>query len=152
MSRTSVPLERLAGCVRDVLAEKGIKVCGVYLTTGQQIAIDQPPGESMAWVRMIDITSAAAETENGTVCASQLLMSIEVGIAHCWELKEETLTVEEHLKHQVQMDDSMWALFKALACCPAWVPDKRTLSVARWQPIGPQGGTIGGAWLATVVV
>lgn len=151
--RIGGPLQRLTGCVKDSLRQAEITVCGVFLTTGQNVTIDAPPGESMSWVRLVDITVAQTETPSGTTCTTPWTVSVEVGITHCWPLQEDPLTVDQHLAAQVKVDDSMMALYKGIACCPDWLPTgKKGMTVVRWAPIGPQGGIVGGAWLLTFEV
>lgn len=151
-TRVTPVLTKLTACVQTELEAAEIAVCGVFYTSGQAIALDQPQGKSIAWVRLVNIAGTEPDG-TGAVCGAAWQLDVEVGIAHCWPLQENPLTDLQHLGVAVKVNDSMAALHKAIACCTTWHPKgRRTVTVTRWQPIGPQGGVIGGAWLLQVRV
>lgn len=144
-------LTGLAQCVKNELAAADIEVCDTFLVTGEAIAIDHM-GIGVAWVR--EVTTTITEVDGtSTACAQPWRVALEVAIVLCLPLQEEPLSVDQHLAMAVKVSDAKSALWKAIACCPTWRPaNKRTMSVTRWQPAGPTGGVVGGAWLLTVDV
>lgn len=110
----------------------------------------------MAWVRMAalypsDTTGAAkVTTEN---CGSLLGMDLEIGMMRSMPVLDDRgnppspQSLLDAAKQQINDAMTMW---RAVNCCPALDPTATILGT--YQPIGPQGGSGGGAYLISLTV
>jgi len=139
----------LADCVcTEVNAIAPTCWCG--MTAGTDVAWDYC-GEcdgghcGMAWVRLVGVTPydifPFPVIDPG--CARPLAALIEVGALRCIPTLADGAPLDEATMAEVtalQMAD-MWALRRAVLCC-----GYRDLALNVYDPLGPQGGCIGGVW------
>jgi hypothetical protein len=108
-------------------------------------------GNGMAWARLVSITEVQSQGQDpqASFCGSPLEAVIEVGILRCaLGLSESGMppTVEQHMEAARLAAADMAASLAAIRCCV----NKRDVRVLAWQPMGPDGGCVGGAWTAVV--
>lgn len=112
------------------------------------------------WARLIDMTPMQTSSGFGQVTASgqpcgpvMWRATIGVGVLRCAATVNEmgdappsaTLIAEALGTTRDQAD-----LGEALQCCLA--PQVASLVMQRWDPLGPDGGCVGGEWTFTVLV
>lgn len=147
-------LAALATCVCEQLTETGAGEpcwCGVYpgfevsLEYCETCATESPCG--MGWVRVAQVfpydTFPIATLDAN--CRKPLAWQIEVGATRCMPIPGDGEIVKPDAMFEVgllQQADAE-AMYRALMCC-----DAPQMVVERYQPFGPQGGCVGGVWLA----
>lgn len=80
-------------------------------------------------------------------CRHPLVWTVEVGALRCLPVLEdgEILSPDDmNMLAAEQMQDAH-ALYRALLCCEA-----PSVSLQGWQPLGPEGGCVGGMWTAYI--
>jgi hypothetical protein len=107
-------------------------------------------GNGMAWVRLVGIAEQqGANPAEFSYCGTPLEAVIEVGILRCALVigEDGSLPTEEEqlIAARVAAAD-MAASLSALRCCV----NKKDVRVLSWQPVGPEGGCVGGAWTAVL--
>jgi len=103
-----------------------------------------------AWVRLVGLYPMAQigtpQTEAGN-CGAGLGMDVEVGIMRCITVGDgrgNPPTPEQYLAAtQLQITDAL-IMRTAIECCPA-LPSRDTI-LGLYQPLGPEGGLVGGLW------
>jgi hypothetical protein len=110
----------------------------------------------MAWVRMASIypsnSVGAAVTTPGN-CAYGMGMDVEMGITRCMSVGDEQgnppPAAEMLAAAELQMADA-YIMQRALYCCDA-IPAKDVI-LGLYQPLGPEGGLIGGLFTMSMGV
>lgn len=151
----AMALVDLADCVCAELADSGAGPtcwCGLYpgATVSWEYCGECQGGLcGMGYVRLAGVFPyetfplAALDAR----CVLPLAWAIEVGSLRCFPQTEEgvadPVTMAETSLNQVLDARAIW---KAVKCCGMEV------SVESWRPVGPQGGCVGGFWLAYLAV
>lgn len=144
-------MTKLAGCLCSKLTDFGFDTCFCGVVTGD--ATDLTPVSEdgdMGWVRLVGLTPAQEEIA-GQLCAVRLVANFEVGVASCYPIREEALSVDEQLHISDVAMAGMQAALQAILCCD-WTPNGRSMILGEFIPLGPEGGVIGGAWNVSVEV
>jgi hypothetical protein len=154
--RIALALVDLADCVCAELAETGAGAtcwCGLY------------PGASVSWDYCTECSGGACgmgyvrfagvfpydSFPVPTVdfhCAKPTAYALEVGALRCMpqpgdgELADPTTMIEVSLGQLMDAE----ALYRALKCCGL------DIAVERYQPVGPEGGCVGGFWTAYLAI
>lgn len=127
--------------------------CGVL--SGAALIADycnpESEGNGMAYVRLLGISPLGSGNPSApTVCAPPLEAVIEVGILRCAPMLADDGSppdMQQQLATARLAAADMAAALSAITCC---LPDSRDVSVQGWQPVGPDGGCVGGAWTAVL--
>lgn len=143
----------LVTCVCNELTTTGAGPtcwCGVYPGTAVSWEFCEGCDNGtcgMGWVRPSSIfpysTFPLAILESG--CRAPLAWSVEVGALRCLpttadgQLPSPDVLLESAAE---QLADA-YALYRALRCC-----DNVEIAAETWNPLGPEGGCIGGYWTA----
>jgi len=154
-------LEALAACLCAQIEDpdNGVpKVCYCGVVPG-----DQPPAAyagdckvacGMAWVRLATLypaTGVGVADSRPSRCTPALGIDVEVGILRCMSVGDERGNLpsarEQRDAVDLQMADSV-VMLKALLCCEAF--DSDVVIVGQYQPLGPQGGLVGGMFQASM--
>lgn len=154
-------LEALAACLCAEIQdpENGVPdVCYCGVVPG-----DQPPAMyagnckvkcGMAWVRLATLYPATGIGVADTAlikCNPTIGADVEVGMLRCISVGDDrgNLPSAEEQRDAValQMADAI-VMLKALLCCEAF-PSEGVV-VGQYQPLGPQGGLVGGLFQASV--
>lgn len=154
-------LEALAACLCAEIEDPangvpGVCFCGV-------VPGDQPPAVysgncsdacGMAWVRLVTMypaTGVGIAESRPIRCDPALGVDVEVGMLRCMSVGDERGNLpsleEQHDAVALQMADSM-VMLKALLCCDAF--GSEVVIVGQYQPVGPQGGLVGGVFVASM--
>lgn len=132
--------------------------CFVGVLPGAEVALDycQECGKScgMAWVRLAPIREEVPEFGGGySTCASTFAVDVEMGMVRCHQTTDEDgspMPMDYQLeKARAQMAE-MAAMLRVLLCSPT--AGRFDKIMRGYTPIGPSGGCVGGAWLATFQV
>jgi hypothetical protein len=139
----------LSACVCEVLEERGLLpddcFCGIL--PGSQVSYDYPNG--MAWVRLTNAFPSnnfpVQETTLRGSCTAPLAAELEIGMLHCAPMMSSTGIVpgvaDQYEATRLQIA-TMAALRTAITCCT----DDFLLILGEYNPIGPEGGLVGGSW------
>lgn len=143
--------EILATVVELVAAQGWEPLCMVEVVPGQQVALDYCDrcDSGMAWGRVADITAVLDEAGGGSACATAWNVSIEVGMvrgAPIMHADGEPPTPEEQAEAADRQRIETDLIFQALTCTDL-TADVRVQPLI-YTPIGPDGGCVGGAWVA----
>lgn len=152
-------LIELAACVCRLLAEDGNGApCWCGVTLGASATWDgcgecADGGCGMGWVRLVGAvpysTFPVEEQEflAATKCGTYTAYAIEVGALRCMPQNEDgqPLDTGTTLDLAVNQTRDMMALRSAILCCTGWDPEWPVL-LGAWEPLGPDGGCVGGSW------
>lgn len=149
----------LAACIQTTFTEDGRPgVCFNGVVPGDGMAADWagdcgdgPCG--MTWVRPALIypsSTIGVQDQNPGNCGAGLGLDIEVGVLRCTNVFVEDAEIEqaESLETSLTLMADMLSLRKAIMCCTA-LPTKEII-LGAWQPMGPLGLMVGGAWTVYV--
>lgn len=153
---------RLAECLCGELAEAGgPETCFCGVLAGDTVTMDycSPCGGGrcgMAWVRIASVLPLAAVGFNvnfavSEKCAPALAGVFEVGVLRCaptFAPGGELPSLADQLAAAELQASDMGAAGRAASCC--FAKDGRFVTVGSWNPIGPVGDCLGGAWTVTV--
>lgn len=143
-------LTAMRDCLCDAITEAGpgreVCFCGILAggTTVQDYA-----DRGQAWVRLVSsYPSDNFPNPSGALakCYTPPAWQVEVGILRCAALSDDrgnppTLARQQYVA-EVQIAD-MDLIRRAIACC---VGKDYDYALGTYQPIGPIGGVVGGAW------
>jgi len=145
-------LIELSQCVCDEVEAAGLMgdLCFCGLVGGATTtSVIGPNGEGSAWVRLVNAypstTFPALTQAVNTSCTAPLAAEIEVGITTCApqpRTSTSNIRPEDWLNTVRKQMAGMAALRRAIECC---FPDEDKV-LGQWNPIGPQGGEVGGFW------
>jgi hypothetical protein len=148
-------LDELVECLRQQIDEAGQEApCFLTPLPGADVAMDycgQCDG-GMAWVRMQRV---AYPDEVVPGMSKALNVVVEMGwISGAPPMVETTdgfelPTADEQRAAMLAQMDQMDLMLRALTCCPlssGWRVD-----LGGYEPVGPQGGCVGGIWTATLL-
>jgi len=146
-------LFNLVDCLCTELTENGAGPtcwCGIYPGAAVSLEYCNPCGNDacgMGWVRVMGTTPSdtfPVPTLDPT-CRKELAWMVEVGAARCIPVPEdgEIPSPAEMLEVAVGQMQDQWAIYRALMCCGA-----PSVVTQQWLPIGPDGGCVGGYWVA----
>jgi hypothetical protein len=141
-------LVKLVGCISEQIEKCEIDLCYLGIQSGQIADLTAVMGDgTMAWVRLSTITPIS-DTQR---CAISLQAQVEVGFATCYPIDEsgEAHTSQEDFALADKCMALQGALLRAVACCD-WADSRRAVTIVNFQPLGPQGGVVGGTWLTTL--
>lgn len=163
-------LERLRDCLCDQLSSGDPTVddppcrCGIVI--GEQVAWDecccrqQEDGTvccGEAWVRAVSLypsTNFPTPDSQAPLCTSGLFAAVvELGVLRCAPSPDDqgnppSVEDVEATARQVLVDSK--AMRTAAKCC--FPSDQRDVLIGAWQPVGPEGGCVGGTLTITVRV
>ena len=108
----------------------------------------------MAWVRLVNMVEMpiSIPTASGVVpsrCNTPLAAVVEVGIIRGFvpvDDQGEPRSQEDWNEAAALTFSDMSVALDAIRCCY----NDTEVSIGQWQPIGPEGGCVGGAWTVTV--
>lgn len=117
-------------------------------------AVEDADGCGQAWVRLLtgypsSSVGVADVTPNN--CTKGFGFDIEIGITRCFPIEEKggILPADVVLAAvQLQIAD-MLVMQQAIVCCDF---DSENTVMGQYQPIGPEGGVVGGTWVVSVLV
>lgn len=151
-------LTELASCLCQQITDSGLpEPCFCAILPGAEVAFDYcEPCEGgacgQAWVRLDSLYPSAvfpAPDVEGT-CASLLAISVQVGIVRCAPVAGDDGgppgLADQLDTAQLQVADAL-AIRRAVLCCGLSL--HREHALGPYQPVGPLGGCVGGAWTAT---
>lgn len=156
---TFTVLEELATCMCAQFIAAGLPphcFCGVV--PGQEAAYDYA-GDcdiacGMAWVRLITSYPSvivATPYDQPNNCGAMLGIEVEMGSVRCVPGLDNSgnppAPADLLASAQLQSADMM-AMRRAIACCSG----SRDFLVGSYQPIGPEGGLVGGFWSIAIQV
>lgn len=128
--------------------------CWVGILPGSAVALDycSECGTKcgMAWVRLASIREEPSELNGGFAsCSSEFVVNVEMGMVRCHKTSDDRGNpmpmAYQHDKAQSQMAE-MAAMKRVLLCSDDAARLDKLLGT--YQPIGPEGGCVGGAWTA----
>ena len=143
----------LSECVCNELATTGAGPmcwCGIY--PGAQVSLEYCEECSdglcgMGWVRLVTANPSTSFPipEVQPNCRAEVAWMIEVGAVRCIPSPEDGAIppAEDMAMYAADQMQDAHALYRALLCCEA-----PSMLVQSWTPIGPDGGCLGGTWLA----
>ena len=147
-------LIRLRDCLCATLDDWGLpEPCFCGVVAGAAVPIDYTGSctgkQGMAWVRLASVAPMVVYSDTGSPiqCSMPLTATIEVGVvrlAPTLNSRGEPPTVEQQLVAAELTTNDMSAAHSAIACC--FAPNSRDVRVLTWNPMGPEGGAVGGAW------
>lgn len=153
-------LALLAECVcAELVATGGGPTCwcGVWPTGQVPLEFCQgcdSGGCGMAWVSLAQVfpysTYPVGIGAESAVCASPIAAQVFVGVVRCMPVADERGNLpppEAFADVNDTVVADMLALRTAISCCG--IEDIR---LGQWDPIGPQGGCVGGRWTIFVDV
>lgn len=153
-------LTDLAACLCAQIEEDGLPptcFCGVI---PGDVAVGDYAGDcdvscGMAWVRLITsypATGVGAADETAGNCSASLGVDIEVGIMRCMDVHEDgtPLSAEELLEVARLQTADMMAMWRAVFCCNSL--SNKDFILNAYQPLGPMGGLVGGAFVLRTVL
>lgn len=113
--------------------------------------------EGQVWVRLISLTPSGnpANSRNQLTPCGVLMWTatIGVGVLRCAATLDDAGNAPSPAllnADTLQMTQDMINIAEALQCCLA--PQLGKLSMTRWDPLGPNGGCVGGEWVATLLI
>jgi len=146
-------LAALSECLCTQLSETGAgEPCWCGVVPGFLVSLEycdncaeNPCG--MGWVRAAGVfpyDTFPISTLDAN-CAKPLAWQIEVGAVRCMPIPAdgEILKPEQMIEVALNQAADTEAMYRALMCC-----DAPQMTVERYQPIGPEGGCVGGFWIA----
>lgn len=153
-------LQELADCLCAQVAEDGLPgLCFCGVVPGEAAAADYISDRcddcGMAWVRLVSIYPTAgvgiADTTIGN-CNKELGFDVEIGIMRCFSVGDAQGNPPS--PNEVREAAALAALdaetmVRAVACCPAI--NSKSYVMGNYQPLGPQGGVVGGVWTLSLV-
>jgi hypothetical protein len=102
-------------------------------------------GDGLLWVR---VTGIAPNTINGSCCTDFLRVSLAIGVLRCTPVMDDEGCPPDPDEQtaQAQMlladQDVLLSTLETLYCSKG----PPSLATARWTPLGPEGGVVGGEW------
>lgn len=115
---------------------------------------DDEGGCGQAWVRLVNaypsVSVGVAELTPGN-CTKAFGYDLEIGILRCSPIEEKggAMDPAEMLATtQLQIAD-MLTMQQAIMCCTAFETDDFVMGT--YQPIGPEGGVVGGIWPVSIM-
>jgi hypothetical protein len=126
-----------------------------YLAPGNAIAWDDCCNGQL-WVRLVSLDSLTFAKMGATAvdpCGLTWTATIGLGILRCSSTisdRGEIASAEVVSMETLQMLADEAALCEAIYCCDALPLNK--FVVTRWDPLGPEGGCVGGEWTMTMQV
>jgi len=109
----------------------------------------------VAWVRIAATypsQTVGVAYQNVGNCSSGIGYDIEVGVVreHSDYYEADTIDADDSAAIVQWQVDDMEAVRRAIVCCDSL--DEKDFILGMYQPIGPQGGLVGGAWMVHVSV
>jgi hypothetical protein len=150
---------QLASCLCRELADAGgPEPCFCGILPGDNVAFDYCSpcaGDrcGMAWVRLAGVVPMQNETFGFITpnrCAPVLMGVFEVGVLRCAPTMLEDgspPTMADQLDAATLQASDMAAACRAAACC---FGNERAVTLGAWNPVGPDGGCLGGSWAVTI--
>lgn len=149
-------LADLLSCLCDAVENHGAgPVCWCGVQPGADVAWDfcGDCGDTcgMAYIKFVEAFPSAVfpvPDDGETGCRSPLAYSLEIGVLRCLPVGPdgEPLTTGEALDATLATVLDMEAVRRAVECCFGGA----LVALQRWEPSGPSGGCVGGAWTLVV--
>jgi hypothetical protein len=126
-----------------------------FVAPGSQIAWDDCC-DGQLWVRVTQLNTQDVNVRGQKLgsapcdpCGLEYAVGIEIGVLRCSSTVTDQGTIaspavmtDEAL--QVLTDEAQ--LSEAAQCCIRSLPGVKNLVMVRWDPLGPEGGCVGGVW------
>jgi hypothetical protein len=143
-------LDALATCLCQEVIRAGIpSLCFCGVVAGQ-VAFDVTDDDrGMAWVRVVQAypsTSFPQPAIGVRSCLAPLVAELEIGLVHCFPASKDPETVpteQDQWDAAMLQQADMMVLYRAIQCCYGKFDE---YAVGIYQPIGPDGGWVGGTW------
>lgn len=142
----------LAACLcAEVTDDEGSSLCFCGVMAGDAVYDFAGIGEcgdgkcGQAWVRVVSIYPSTRLGEANTEarnCEVGMGADLEVGILRCWPVEDDGEAVSPEVMIEVaqqQLADEL-SLRTAVICCESL----ENYILGMWNPVGPEGGLIGG--------
>jgi hypothetical protein len=156
-------VQAIAACLCAEIADPDNGVpdvcyCGVMpgAAIAAQYAGDCASKCGMAWVRLVtaypSVTLGAASIQPAR-CTTGMGIDVEVGILRCMSVGDERgnmPTLQEQTDAAALQYADISVMWKAILCCDAIPPMDAILG--QYQPMGPEGGLVGGAFTLSMAV
>jgi hypothetical protein len=147
-------LEKLLDCARQAVSPLPGRV---LVVPGAAVAWDDCC-DGQLWTRLVTVLPQGAANGQITQPCGVLLWQavLGVGVLRCAATVDDNgvapspavLSAEAN-----QMTADASALNEAIHCCFAPLPEyERRVRIVRWDPLGPDGGCVGGEWQITVLL
>jgi hypothetical protein len=137
------------------LADKFGSLCAWGVVAGSAPSLDycggcEGDGCGQWWIAVQSIFpfTTFPNPDDTAQCGTELGVNIQVGVARCFPVPEDgdPVTHEQHAEaFAEQMADAL-AMHAAIACCVTGY----TVALGTYDPIGPEGGCLGGTWTLNV--
>lgn len=143
-------MNALVVCLCQKLDEHEAPTCFCGIRAGEAVPADMVDCDDgrcgQAWVRMRNaypsMTPGSLDQTVGN-CGKGKGFDLEIGILRCVEIDDLGYLVDEAGALDRQLKD-MDIMQEAIVCCPSIRnPD---YMLGQYEPVGPMGGTLGGAW------
>lgn len=149
-------LSALAACVCEKVTDSaGFCFCGVLPGEEWYDLTEGCDSETcgMAWVRVAGMymsTEFGQQDLELNNCNKGVGLELEVGVVRCFPTEEDGSAPDQATLlagSDQQMEDAV-NILRAIECCESF----DDYLIGLWSPIGPEGGSYGGAWTVTVGV
>lgn len=151
----------LLDCAKALLAQTAFgPVCSASISPGEQVAWDrvgtcEPNGyggeENCGQLYLRPAGAYHSEIfpieSTQRTCKLPLAYTFELGILRCFpvpDIEDDPTSDEMMTDWGLSCMEDQAALYQALLCCGT--PRFGDVAVVDWEPVGPQGGVIGGFW------
>lgn len=141
-------MQQMLACAQDGLT---FPVGRAHLAPGDQVAFDECcEGGGQLWVRLVDLRPSGTNTrqQRGFPCGVvSWRASLAVGVIRCAHTVDESgnaPTVDQLNGDTLAMTQDCVDLMQAIQCCFSG-----TIADLQWDPLGPEGGCVGGEWSFT---
>jgi hypothetical protein len=154
---TATVLQILLSCATAALDPAPARA---FVAPGQMVAFDDCC-DGQVWTRLVALEPQQASKLGATVgqgpCGQLWAVTVGVGVLRCAAGMTDQgtpPTAAAMTADAVQMAADLNALADAIYCCLAeQLPAvSRQFRLSRWDPIGPDGGCVGGEWITQMVL
>jgi len=145
-------LSELLGCAEAALDPP---VARAYIAPGNTVAWDDCCN-GQVWVRLLFLESLALAKMGAThmdPCGLVWTATFGIGVLRCSSTiddRGEIASADALSNEALQMLADEAALCQAIYCCN--VAPLNRYELTRWDPLGPEGGCVGGEWTMTMQV
>jgi hypothetical protein len=131
-------------------SEHGItKPCIISPLPGALVAFDYCEDGGMAWARLVTI-EPVQDLDPFAACATMYDVTVEIGVLRCAPTLHEDGSLpsrEEQIAASLLQNHDMGVLHKVFSCYAAPKAFEGP-AIGIFQPVGPDGGCLGGVWTA----
>lgn len=148
-------LTSLAECLcAQIAADGSPEVCFCGVIPGDSV-LPAYAEEGAAWTRLVSMYPAigvGVPDESVGNCRGSLGFDLEIGIIRCTEVgtAEEMPSASDLLAATDQQVKDAMTMWRAVMCCPAL--SSKDYRIGGYDPAGPMGGMLGGAFTIQAIV